>query len=198
MNEKTETTAEISIGKWLNQGWEMITTDLGNFVLLTLIYLVLLIALSFTMIGELLISGPLTVGYFLIVFNKLKGKPFNINDITSGFNVKMFIASLLASILVGVFLTVGFILLIIPGIVVWALYMFTFPYIAEKELDFWAAMEASRKLVSKHLFEFSVFALVQIIICFIGLLVFGVGLLVAIPLVYASIGFAFKDMVGLE
>lgn len=186
--------SEVTIGQWLTRGWEIVSDELGNFILLTFIYLVLIIALSFTLLGELLISGPLTAGYFIIIFNKIKGRPFYIGDIAKGFN--FFIAAVLADILISVFVTIGFFFLIIPGIIIWALYMFTFPFIVEKNLDFWSAMEESRKLISKNLFEFSVFAFIQLILLFVGFLLLGVGLLFTIPLIMAATACAYKDLVG--
>ena len=193
---QTTTPAEISIGQWLNRGWEIISDDLGNFILLTLIYLIFLFVCSFTLIGEILISGPLTAGFFIIMINKMKSKPFYIGDIAKGFN--FFVAAVLADILISVFAVIGFFALIIPGIIVCALYMFTFIFIVEKNMDFWTAMEASRKLVMKNLFEFSIFAFIQIIIVFIGFLLLGVGLLFAVPLIIAAVSCAYEDLVGFE
>lgn len=194
--KQIKTVKSISIGDWLNKGWDIIASDLSNFVILTLIYMVFAIALSATVIGEFLITGPLTAGYFLIIFNKIRGKSIYIGDIAKGFN--FFIAAVLADILISVFVTVGFIFLIIPGIIIFALYMFTYPNIVEKNMDFWTAMEESRILVTKHLFEFSIFALILIMIFLVGFLLFGVGLLIAVPLIFAAIACAYDDMVGLQ
>ena len=205
MNEKEEkmepteqyTSNEITIGKWLNRGWDIVTSDLGNFVLLTLIYIIFLIALSFTVIGQLLLSGPFTAGYFMIVFSKLRGKPFDIGDISKAFNADVLIASILAGILVSTFITIGFFFLIIPGIILWAIYMFTFPLIVEQKLNFWEAMETSRRIVSRNLFEFSIFAFVQLLLLLVGFLLIGAGLLFTIPLVMVATACAYEDIFGL-
>ena len=117
-------------------------------------------------------------------------------DIAKGFEV--FVAAVLADILISVFVGIGLALLIIPGIIISALYMFAIPLIMEKKMDFWQAMEYSRKLVSKNLFELSIFMLVLYILLFIGVLLLLVGFFVALPIVFAAIAYAYSDLIGLE
>ena len=93
---------------------------------------------------------------------------------------------------------IGFFFLIIPGIVISALYMFTFPLILEKNMDFWQAMETSRKVVTKNIFELSIFMLVLYIFMIVGVMLFFVGFLVALPVAFAAIAIAYKDIFGLE
>ena len=76
--------------------------------------------------------------------------------------------------------------------------MFAIPLIMEKKMDFWQAMEYSRKLVSKNLFELSIFMLVLYILLFIGVLLLLVGFFVALPIVFAAIAYAYSDLIGLE
>ncbi|MBN2008366.1 hypothetical protein JW960_03350 [candidate division KSB1 bacterium] len=194
----TTTSSEINvdIGQWLNRGWDLIATELGNFILLTLVFLAINIAAVSTGIGIIFLLGPTSVGYFYIVLQKIRGKSVYIGDIAKGFHV--FVASMLSAIVVYIFVMIGLFFLIIPGIIVMALYLFVFPLIIEKKMDFWTAMETSRKLVMKNLFEFSVFTLVLCIIGGVGALLFGVGLLLALPLIFSAIALAYVDMFGLE
>jgi uncharacterized membrane protein len=155
----------------------------------------LTVAFSTWIIG-LILAGPLTAGFFYIIFNRIRGKEFYIGDIAKGFEV--FVAAVLADILISVFVGIGFTLLIIPGIIVSALYMFAFPLIIEKKMDFWQAMETSRKAVTKNIFELSVFMLVLYIFLFIGVILLLVGFFVALPIVFAAIAYAYCDLIGLE
>ena len=113
-----------------------------------------------------------------------------------GFSV--FVPTFLAGILINIFVSVGYFLLIIPGIVISALYMFALPLIIEKNMDFWEAMEASRKLVTRNIFELSIFMLVLLIFGFIGLILLLVGFFVALPIIFAAIAYAYCDLIGLE
>ena len=98
-----------------------------------------------------------------------------IGDIAKGFNV--FVPTLLAGILINIFVSIGYFFLIIPGIVISALYIFALPLIIEKNMDFWQTMETSRKLVSRNIFELSIFMLVLMIFLVIGFILLLVGFL---------------------
>ena len=72
------------------------------------------------------------------------------------------------------------------------------PLIIEKKMDFWQAMETSRKVVTKNIFELSIFMLVLYIFLFVGVLLLLVGFFVALPIVFAAIAYAYCDLIGLE
>jgi uncharacterized membrane protein len=186
----------INMTKWITSGWDLVMSDFSQFVLLSLIYLVLLTVAFSTLVIGLILAGPLTVGFFYIIFNRIRGNPIKIDDIAKGFDV--FLAAVLADLLISVFSMIGFTFLIIPGIVVSALYMFTFPLLIDKKMDFWEAMETSRKVVMKNLFEMSIFMLILYMFIVIGMLLLLVGLIVAVPFVLAAIAFAYIDLIGLE
>jgi hypothetical protein len=194
INEKH--TGSIHVGHWLTRGWEIIESDVKNFLLLTLIYVALNIAASTTVIGGMLLIGPTTAGYFYILLQKARGRALNIGDIAKGFD--HFLHVVLASLLIILFVSVGFFFFVIPGIAMLAWYMFAIPLIVEKKMDFWSAMETSRHLVMQHFYEFCVFALVLCLLCIAGGLLLGVGLLLAIPLVFSAIAVAYADIVGLD
>jgi uncharacterized membrane protein len=189
-------TGEINISKWIINSWDLVMKDFGNFLLLSFIYIVLLTIAFSTWIIGLILAGPLTAGFFYIILKRIHGKEFYIGDIAKGFEV--FVAAVLADILISVFVGIGFTLLIIPGIIISALYMFAFPLIIEKKMDFWQAMETSRKVVTKNIFELSVFMLVLYIFLFIGMLLLLVGFFVALPIVLAAIAYAYCDLIGVE
>jgi len=187
---------EVNISKWITNGWDMVFKDFGEFLLLSFIYVVILTIAFSTWVVGMILFGPLTAGFFYIIFNRIRGKEIYIGDIGKGFNV--FVPTLLAGILINIFVSVGYFFLIIPGIVISALYMFALPIIIEKNMDFWQAMETSRKLVSRNIFELSVFMLILLIFSFIGVLLLLVGFFVALPIVLAAIAYAYCDLIGLE
>ncbi|CAN5155130.1 hypothetical protein BH09BAC1_BH09BAC1_03340 [soil metagenome] len=81
-------------------------------------------------------------------------------------------------------------------ILVALLYIFAIPMVRFKSLGPWQAMEASRKLVSKHFVSFVLFLLFAILVNLAGLLLLVVGLFITIPATYAAIYVAFDDLVG--
>ncbi|MDZ7331482.1 MAG: hypothetical protein ONB13_05575 [candidate division KSB1 bacterium] len=187
---------EINMSKWISNGWDLIMKDFGNFLLLSFVYVALLTIAFSTWIIGLIVAGPLTAGFFYIIFSRIRGRNFYLGDIIKGFEV--WVPAALADILISIFVGLGFIFLIIPGIIISALYLFAIPLIIEKRMDFWQAMETSRKLVSRNLLEFSIFMLLLYVILFIGVLILGVGFLVALPVTFAAIAYAYADLIGLE
>ncbi|NOY58295.1 MAG: hypothetical protein GXO75_05075 [Calditrichaeota bacterium] len=188
--------AQVNMGNWISRGWDMTFSDIGPIILISLIYLVVIAVASSTLIGEFVVIGPLNVGFFIIFFKKIRGGKIDIGDIGKGFS--FFVAAALSYIIVGFFISIGFIFCIIPGIVISALYIFTPAIIAEKNLDFWQAMEASRKIVTSHLFEMSIFVIVLGFINLLGVLLCGIGVLISIPLTFAAMAAAYDDLVGIE
>lgn len=188
--------SQVNMGTWISRAWELLFSDLGYFLILTLIYVLVTAVASATVVGVFIVMGPLTVGLYYAAFKKIQGKSLQIGDISKGFN--FFAAALISSILVAIFITVGFTLCIIPGFIVSALYLFTPIFILDKNLDFWNAMEASRKLAQKHLFELSVFIILLGLINIVGAILCGVGLLITFPLSILAIAVGYDELVGFE
>lgn len=194
--EKTPVTESINISKWIRAGWDLVFSAPADFLLLALIYIIVITVASSTAIAVFLVAGPLNVGFFFIILEKIRGNPIRIGDISKGFN--FFVAAVLSNILVTFFFSVGLIFCIIPALIIAAIYLFVPIFIVEKNMDFWTAMEASRKVISKYLFEITVFILVQFIILLVGLILCGVGLLIALPVVMAATAYAYDDLVGIS
>jgi hypothetical protein len=175
-------------GRWISEGWRLVTADLGNYIVISLIF--------FLLSGVPLIQGPLIAGFHIHTMKKLMGKPAQIGDLFKGFD--FFVAALVASLLIGLFTFVGTLLCIIPGLVVAAAYKFTFLFIVDKRMDFWPAMEASHAVVKNDYFGFTMFMLLAVLVNVLGALCCIVGLLVTIPATIAAITIAYKEIVGFE
>lgn len=103
----------------------------------------------------------------------------------------------------GIFSVVGplGLLLMLVGIVVAIFisiaYLFSIPLIVGKRMQFWPAMEASRKIVSKQWLGFFLFLIVLGIINMIGAALCFIGLLFTAPLSACAIAAAYESIVGL-
>ncbi|MCX7766152.1 MAG: hypothetical protein N2246_05540 [Candidatus Sumerlaeia bacterium] len=173
----------------------MCKSDLWNFIVLTLIFVLIELAASFTYIGTLIVSGPLICGYYYIILKKMRGGQVNIGDLAKGFN--FFVPALLAYLLIAIFTAIGLVFCIVPGLVIGARYQFTFPLIVDKKLGFWEAMEESRKIIWPHIFQFTLFIIVIGLIGILGVLLCCVGTLITTPICLCSLACAYRDMVGL-
>jgi uncharacterized membrane protein len=175
-------------GRWMGEGWALVKADLGNYLLISLIF--------FLLNGVPLIQGALIAGFHIFTMKKLMGRPAEFGDLFKGFN--FFIPTLVASLLIGLFTLAGTILCIIPGLVVAAMYKFTYLFIVDKRMDFWPAMQASHAVVKNDYFGFTMFLLLAFLVNLLGFLCCIVGLLVTIPATFAAITIAYKEIVGFE
>jgi len=97
----------------------------------------------------------------------------------------------------GLLVPLGF-LMMIPVLYLGIAWSWAYYFVAFKGLEFWPAMEASRKIITRKWFSFFGFSLLLGLIAFAGVLCFGVGLLVAIPVISIAPFMAFEQIVGLN
>jgi uncharacterized membrane protein len=177
-------------GRWVGEGWQMVKADLGNYILMALVFLALN---SFV---PMIIQGPLMVGFHIYCMKRMLNRPAEFADLFKGFN--FFVPALVASLLIGLFSFAGTLLCIIPGLVVAAMYKFTYLFIVDKRMDFWPAMQASHAVVKNDYFGFTMFLLLMVLVTTLGVLCCIVGVLVALPVCMAAITVAYKEIVGFD
>jgi len=180
----------VHAGRWVSEGWALVTADLGNYVVLALIFLVLSSAVP------VILQGPMIAGLHIFTMKKLMGRRAEFADLFTGFNY--FVPTLVASIVIGLFVFAGTLLCIIPGLVVAAMYKFTYLFIVDKRMDFWPAMQASHAVVRRDYAGFTLFLILMALVNILGFLCCIVGLLVSIPVTFAAITVAYKEIVGFE
>ena len=181
---------EVHAGRWVSEGWSLVTADLGNYVLMALVFLVLSSAVP------VILQGPMIAGLHIFTMKKLMGRRAELADLFKGFNY--FVPTLVASIVIGLFVFCGTLLCVIPGLVVAAMYKFTYLFIVDKRMDFWPAMQASHAVVKRDYVGFTLFLILMALVNILGALCCIVGLLVSIPVTFAAITVAYKEIVGFE
>jgi uncharacterized membrane protein len=177
-----------SAGRWIGEGWALVKADLGTYVVIALLFAFLS--------GVPLIQGALIAGFHIFTMKKLLGRRADFADLFKGFN--FFVPTLVASLLIGLFTFAGTLLCIIPGLVVAAMYKFTYLFIVDKKMDFWPAMQASHAVVKNDYAGFTLFLILAFLVNVLGFLCLIVGLLVTIPITFAAITVAYKEIVGFE
>jgi len=179
---------QASAGRWIGEGWALVKADLGSYVVISLLFAILS--------GVPLIQGPLIAGFHIFTMKKLMGRNAEFGDLFKGFNY--FVPALVASLLIAVFTFAGTLLCLIPGLVVAAMYKFTYLFIVDKKMDFWPAMQASHAVVKQDYFGFTIFLILAFLVNVLGAICCIVGLLVTIPLTFAAITVAYKEIVGFD
>lgn len=189
---------QLDPGSALREGLAMFKAHVGEFTGFTLI-LFLVSALSSRLSGggSLIISvvvAPLHAGILIAAFRIHAGREFRFNDLFAGFGY--FLPLVLTGLASGLIVATGMVLLIIPGIYLLVSYLFATAFVVDFGMEFWQAMETSRKIVSKHWFQVFGFLLLLVFINLLGLLALGIGLLVTIPVTSCATAVAYRSMVG--
>lgn len=187
---------DVKISAYISEGYEIFKENIGAFIGYTVITMIILSLLSFTYIGTILVSGPLTIGTAIVAHRIAMKRDHKFENFFKGFD--FFVPLLVASLLVGVFVSLGFILLILPGIYLAVAYTFVNYLIVFRKMDFWPAMEYSRKIISKEWFSIFGFMIVLGLINLAGFLALGIGVLFTIPITACAGYAAFKDIVGVR
>ena len=146
---------ELEVGRCLGQGWLLLRR---HFVLLaaatTLVWLILT-ASAFTWLGGLIgvvVAGALHAGLMLLYLRLVRQQPGAISDIFSCFGAGF--APLMLIWIVSHFLSsLGTLCCLVPGLYLKVIWSFSLILAADQGLDFWPAMELSRRVVSRQLFK---------------------------------------------
>jgi uncharacterized membrane protein len=177
-------------GYWIGAGWDMVKEDMGTFFLMALVFTAL------NSSAPVILQGPLFIGFHIFCIKKLLGRRAEFADLFQGFN--FFVPALVASLLIGLFTFAGGLLCIIPGLVIAAMYKFTYLFILDKRMGFWQAMQASHAIVKQDYFGFTMFLLAMIGIIILGVICLVVGVFIAIPVTIAAITVAYREIVGFD
>jgi len=177
-------------GHWVDEGWQMVKADIGTFMLLTIVFAILNSAVP------MILHGPLIAGFHIFCIKKLLHRRTDFADLFKGFD--FFVPTLVASLVIGLLVGCGTLLCIIPGLVLAAMFEFTYLFIVDKRMDFWPAMQASHAVVKSDYFGFTMFLLLMGLVVILGALCCIVGLLVAFPVTIAAVTVAYKEIVGFE
>ena len=192
--------ASLPLGGYLKTGWGLFMQYPGGFAgfcLLTLVIQVALRAVPFVgPVAALAVTSPLFMGNFIVCAKLLQGQAPEFRDFFAGF--QYYLPLLLLSLVAGLFIGIGTILLIIPGIYLAVAYMFASYLVVDRRLDFWPAMELSRHTVSPRWFGYFAFMLLVALLNLAGAIALVVGLLVTIPLSFCTVTAAYADLFGLQ
>ena len=187
----------LDIGGCFQRGWDLLKAHFGQLVGSTfVIFLLMIVAGSIPVLSiftGLLLTGVLYGGLFGYMLKIARGQTPEFSDIFSGFTlafVPLMLASLVSQILTGL----GIVLLILPGIYLAVAYLFIYLLIVDKKLEFWAAMEVSRRVITAQWWRMFGLFLLGVILALLGAVALIVGMLVTIPIYFAAVIYAYEDL----
>ncbi|MCK6209455.1 hypothetical protein KZX45_02725 [Georgenia sp. EYE_87] len=150
-------------------------------------------AASFVNLLFTIINFAITAGLVSAALRTADGRRLELGDF---FRVPNFLQAMLAAVLMAILTAVGFVLLIIPGLIVLVLGMFYLQFAIDHRLSAVDAIRSSFRLVKDNLGTALLLILASIGVAILGAIALGVGLLVAIPMITIATVFVFRRLTG--
>ena len=178
----------------LSRAWNLYLQNFWPLLGVNSLGLVLLIAANSVYAG-LLVNSVIMAGLFHHALKLIRRQPVLFEDMFAGFTLA-FVPLLLVSLVSGVLTVVGFFLCVIPGIYLTVIWGFAPIIVLEKRLQFWDAMEVSRKVAHRHFWPLLGLAALCWLLGLLGSLVVLVGAFFVFPITIVAWMYAYEDIFG--
>ena len=185
----------IDISSALSRGWALVRDNMAVLAGATVLGWLVTIGLAFVPILGWIVGFVLIGGLDYMFIRRIRGEEVQIGDVFAGFNLA-FLDLTMAGLVKWLLTMLGLLLCILPGIYLAVGYVFALPLVIDKKMDFWTAMEVSRRVVHEQWWSVFALAIVLALVAFAGFLVCGVGALITIPLASAALMYVYEDLFG--
>ena len=167
----------------------------NNAAIVILIYFLAIGAISLIPFASLIVTGPFALGVAIFSMKLSNNETGTINDIFEGF--KNFVPAFLTYLIMGLVLFIGFLLLIIPGIIL-GLGLSQAMFILSEEPDMPAAdvLRKSWEMMKGHKLDYFILMLRFIPWVLLCILTLGIGFLWLFPYMYATFANYYKELRG--
>ncbi|MBI2922678.1 MAG: hypothetical protein HYY18_16620 [Planctomycetes bacterium] len=180
----------------VKEAWRHFAAQWQTWVVMSLVCFVCIFAAAFTCVALPFVVGPLSAGMYVAAFKQLRGERPELADLWAGFN--FFGPTLAITILGGLAIFCGYLLLIIPGLVLAIWWLFSIPAAVATGCGGFEAMSASRARVTQGFWSVVGFILVLMVVQMIaGFIPFG-GVAIGMPLQTLAIAIVYRNLFGLE
>lgn len=140
------------------------------------------------------IQVGLSLGYNFIALKTVDGKSSQFSDLVAKFDGMLMLKYIGASLLTGLAVIIGLLLLVIPGIIV-AIRLGFFPFVLlDKKLGPVDTLKETWKLTEGHVMDLGLLMLCLIGINLLGLVAFVVGVLVTAPISLLASAYAYRKL----
>ncbi|MBU0674738.1 MAG: hypothetical protein KJ950_08870 [Proteobacteria bacterium] len=154
---------------------------------------------AYTFAAQLTLTAaiyPFLAGIMMIGIHRSVNLPVN-SKMVFGYFVS-FVPLVIGSLLVSVMTTIGFFILLIPGIYLSIAYLMVIPLIVEREMQPWQAMEFSRKTVQRHWFKVFGLYILMTLIYMLSAIPLGLGMIWTMPMFVMVNGILYREMFGVR
>jgi hypothetical protein len=189
--------ATIDIGKAISRGWALVRDNMGVLIGATVLGWLITAGLAFVPVVGWVVGIVVLGGLDYMFIRRIRGEEVQVGDVFAGFNLA-FLHLTLAGLVKWLLTSLGFVLCILPGIYLGVGYVFALPLVIDKKMEFWPAMEVSRRVVHHHWWSTFALMIVLALIAIVGFLACIVGALVTVPVASASLMYVYEDLFGQE
>src|SRR5690606_6072869 len=213
-----------AVGDAISYGWRKVTSNLGPWILVALIFLAVNVAwnwitggfdqvqdqFDYTDTNVLAVTGltftnillgivGTVIGYLVTAFftrGALDEVDGRKPDVAAFFRIGNVVNVLLAALIVGILTGVGLFLCILPGLAVLLFSAFVYYVALDQGVDAITAVRTSFSMVAKNFGQVFLLLLALLGINILGAIPCGLGLFVTIPLSYVAVGYAYRRLSG--
>jgi hypothetical protein len=197
VGELTARAGKLDVFGCYERSWNLLKNHFWPLLGVSLLIALITAAFGFSLVPGIFLGvtlgGVFTGGLQYYYLKKVRGETTNLGDAFAGFTIALG-TLIIASILTCLFCMVGTFLLLLPGIYLSVAYQFTYLLAIDKKLDFWTAMEVSRRVITANWWRMFGLMLLAVPFFLMGLVCLGVGIFVAIVLVQGALVCAYEDL----
>jgi uncharacterized membrane protein len=183
---------EFRVWSFISRAWDLVRP---HWFVLGAMFFILTAIWSAPYVGWIagfVVSGAIMVGIWRTILGMLAGRRPEIGMMFEGFD--RLLDAFLATLVMTVLIALGYVFLIVPGIILTILWSFAYAVLAERPIDFWEAMRASADLTRGYRWRLFLLGLASIVILWLGLLVFFVGVFIAEAVVLTAFALAYRHL----
>lgn len=147
-------------------------------------------------VSGLILGGPVMASYYHMAHQVSRGLKIELSDYWKGF--EKFGTLLKLNLLIFVVVILGLAMLIVPGVYFAVSYVFSHFFVWFFDTEPAEAIRLSRKTVSGNFGQIFLLCLVLAAINLLGMLAFGIGLLITMPFSFCVAYAAFDDIIGIS
>jgi uncharacterized membrane protein len=149
------------------------------------------VGIGVSFILSLLLQSLLMGGMYRMALNQIRGIPTSAGDVFQAFDlVPRFI---ITNLIIGVLAGIGFMLCIIPGLIVLGTTFLAAPLLAATNLSPIDAITKSFEVLKRDMLMAILFFIVVTIVASLGAIACGIGIIFTYPLLFISISLVYRD-----
>jgi len=151
-------TPYVEIGDCLGRSFALLKANFGLLFGACFVVWIFNIAAAFTPLGlglivYFLFKGVLYAGVYFVFLKRIRGESASVADVFAGFKSNI-VQLMLVGVVSGILTWIGTACcLVLPGIYLLIAWLFAIPLVIDRGLEFWSALELSRKVVTRVWFE---------------------------------------------